>query len=79
MAFKLYTEARYLKLHTTKLPMTRLTPKLHSLMILVSPKSLKCNISMNNDPIAHNSHGKFRAIKGKYAQIRVIKPKYSQL
>ena len=32
--------------------MTRLTPKLHSLMTLVSPKSLKCNISMNNGPIA---------------------------
>ena len=32
--------------------MTRLTPKLHSLMTLVSPKSSKCNISMNNGPIA---------------------------
>ena len=32
--------------------MTRLTPKLHSLMTLVSPKSLKCNISMNNGQIA---------------------------
>ena len=32
--------------------MTRLTPKLHSLMTLVSPKSLKCNISMNSGPIA---------------------------
>ena len=32
--------------------MTRLTPKLHSLMTLVSPKSLKCNISMNNGPSA---------------------------
>ena len=32
--------------------MTRLTPKLHSLMTLVSPKYLKCNISMNNGLIA---------------------------
>ena len=32
--------------------MTRLTPKLHSLTTLVSPKSLKCNIFMNNGPIA---------------------------
>ena len=32
--------------------MTRLIPKLHSLMTLVSPKSLKCNISMNNCAIA---------------------------
>ena len=32
--------------------MTRLTPKLHSLTTLVSPKSSKCNISMNNGPIA---------------------------
>ena len=32
--------------------MTRLKPKLHSLMPLVSPKSLNCNISMNNGPIA---------------------------
>ena len=32
--------------------MTRLTPKLHLLMTLVSPKSSKCNISMNNGPIA---------------------------
>ena len=32
--------------------MTRLTPKLHSLTTLVSPNSLKCNISMNNGPIA---------------------------
>ena len=28
--------------------MNRLAPKLHSLTTLVSPKSLKCNISMNN-------------------------------
>ena len=49
--FKLYTEVKYLKLHT-KMSMTRLTPKLHSLMTLVSPKSYKCNISMNNSPIA---------------------------
>ena len=28
--------------------MTRLTPKLHSLMTLVSPKSSKCNISIGN-------------------------------
>ena len=34
-----------------KLSMTRLTAKLHSLTTLVSPKSLKCNISMNNGPI----------------------------
>ena len=79
--------------------MTRLTPKLHLLMIFVSPKSFKCNISMNNGPItlkfvhrgavsieeyiyrvnmAHN-YGKIGAIKGKYAQIRVIKPKCSQI
>ena len=32
--------------------MTRLTPKLHSLTTLVSPKSFKCNISMNSGPIA---------------------------
>ena len=32
--------------------MTRLTPKLHSLMTLVSPKSLKCNISISNGQIA---------------------------
>ena len=32
--------------------MTRLTPKLHSLMTLVSPKCFKCNISMNNGLIA---------------------------
>ena len=32
--------------------MTRLTPKLHSLTTLLSPKYLKCNISMNNGPIA---------------------------
>ena len=32
--------------------MTKLTPKLHSLTTLVSPKSLKCNIYMNNGPIA---------------------------
>ena len=37
--------------------MTRLTPKLHSLTTLVTPKSSKCNISMNNGPIAlKNSH-----------------------
>ena len=27
----------------------------------------------------YGSHGKIRAIKGKYAQIGVIKPKYSQI
>ena len=66
--------------------MTRLTPKLHSLMTLVFPKSLKCNISMNNGPIAlkflkgeYGIYCKIRAIKGKYAQIRAIKPKYSQI
>ena len=32
--------------------MTRLTPKLHSLTTLVSPKSSKCNISISNGPIA---------------------------
>ena len=52
IAFKFYTEVKYLKLHKKKLSMTRLAPKLHSLMTLVSPKSLKCNISMNNGPIA---------------------------
>ena len=41
----------YLRLHK-KMSMTRLSHKLHSLMTLVSPKSLKCNISMNNGPIA---------------------------
>ena len=35
-----------------KLSMTRLTPKLHSLTTLVSPKSSKCNISISNGPIA---------------------------
>ena len=32
--------------------MTRLTPKLHSLTTLVSPKSSNCNISISNGPIA---------------------------
>ena len=32
--------------------MTRLTPKLHSLTTLLSPKSSKCNISTSNGPIA---------------------------
>ena len=32
--------------------MTRLTPKLHSLTTLVSPKFSNCNISMSNGPIA---------------------------
>ena len=32
--------------------MTRLTPKLHSLTTFVAPKYLKCNISVNNGPIA---------------------------
>ena len=66
--------------------MTRLTPKLHSLMTLVPLKSLKCYISMNNGLIAlkfargavsieeyiqggYGTHGKIRAIKGKYAQL----------
>ena len=43
-----------LKLHK-KMSMTRLTPKLHSLTTLVSPKSSKCNISISmisNGPIA---------------------------
>ena len=44
IAFKFYTEVKYLKQHTQKMSMTRLTPKLHSLTTLVSPKSLKCNI-----------------------------------
>ena len=35
-----------------KMSMTRLTPKLNSLMTLISPKSSKCNISMNNGQIA---------------------------
>ena len=39
--------------------MTRLTPKLHSLTTLVSPKSLKCNISVNNGPIALNRRGEY--------------------
>ena len=39
--------------------MTRLTPKLHSLTTLVFSKSFKCNISMNNGPIALK---KFRAV-----------------
>ena len=51
IVFKFYTEVKYLKLHQ-KLSMTRLTPKLHSLMTVVSPKYLKCNISMNNGPLA---------------------------
>ena len=52
IAFKFYTEVKNLKLHKKKMSMTRLTPKLHSLTTLVSPKSSKCNISMNNGPIA---------------------------
>ena len=32
--------------------MTRLTPKLHSLTTLVSPKSSNCNISISIGPIA---------------------------
>ena len=53
IAFKFYTEVKYQKLHKKNgLSKTRLTPKLHSLTTLVSTKSFKCNISMNNGPIA---------------------------
>ena len=63
----------------------------------VSPYSLKCNISINNGPIALNfsrrcslhrrihisgeydANSIIRAIKCKYAQIRVIMPKYGQI
>ena len=46
---KFDTEVKYPKLHQKD---CQLTPKLHSLTTLASPKSLKCNISMNNGPIA---------------------------
>ena len=60
--------------------MTRLTPKLHSLMTLISPKSSKCNISMNNGPIAlkfcnMDKSGILGQNKGRYGQIRAIKGK----
>ena len=51
IAFKFYTEVKNLKLHK-KMSMTRLTPKLHSLTTLVSPKSSNCDISISNGPIA---------------------------
>ena len=43
--------------------MTRLTPKLHSLMTLVSPKSSKYNISKSNGPIAFNFYTEVKYLK----------------
>ena len=40
--------------------MTRFTPKLHSLMTLVSPKSSNCNISISNGPIAFKFYTEVR-------------------
>ena len=40
--------------------MTRLTPKLHSLTTLVSPKSSNCNISISNGPIAFKFYTEWR-------------------
>ena len=53
-----------------KLSMTRLTPKLHSLMTLVSPKSSKCNISISNAPIAFKFYTEVTYLKlhTKYCQ-----------
>ena len=43
--------------------MTRLTPKLHSLTTLVSPKSSKCNISISNGPIAFKFYTEVKNLK----------------
>ena len=44
--------------------MTRLTPKQHSLITLVSPKSSKCNISIkSNGPIAFKFYTEVKYLK----------------
>ena len=43
--------------------MTRLTPKLHSMTTLVSPKSSKCNISVSNGPIAFKFYTEVKYLK----------------
>ena len=43
--------------------MTRFTPKLHSLMTLVAPKSSKCNISISNGPIAFKFYTEVKYLK----------------
>ena len=43
--------------------MTRLAPKLHSLMTLVSPKSSNCNISISNGPIAFKFYTEVKNLK----------------
>ena len=43
--------------------MTRLTPKLHSLTTLVSPKSSKYNISISNGPIAFKFYTEVKYLK----------------
>ena len=43
--------------------MTRLTPKLHSLTKLVSPKSSKCNISISNGLIAFQFYAEVKYLK----------------
>ena len=43
--------------------MTRLTPKLHSLTTLVSPKSSICNISISNGPIALKLYTEVKYLK----------------
>ena len=43
--------------------MTRLTPKLHSLTTLVSPKSFKNNISISNGPIAFKFYTEVKYLK----------------
>ena len=52
----------------------------------VSPNSFKCNVSMNNCPIAlkfctvgdYGTYGQSGAIKGKYDQIRVTNATYGK-
>ena len=46
-----------------KMSMTRLTPKLHSLTTLVSPKSSNCNISISNGPIAFKFYTEVKNLK----------------
>ena len=43
--------------------MTRLTPKLHSLTTLVSPKSSKCNISIGNGQIVFKFYTEVKYLK----------------
>ena len=42
---------------------TRLSPKLHSLMTLVSPRSSKCYISISNGPIAFKLNTEVKYLK----------------